>query len=124
MRSGSLHYPCDCIRLSVITRKSRLVLAGGAWRYAYIERSKDAEDDTGTGSADQDAGADFRTYVPHGQLVEVAAHRSGRPDDLAGLRHGPRIHGPLVLRSAVPLSDAVTRRASAANACRARAPWA
>jgi hypothetical protein len=41
--------------------------------------SEDAEDDTGTGSPGQEPGADFRTHIPQGQVVAVAA------DNAAGL---------------------------------------
>src|ERR1700722_8843606 len=63
--------------------------------------------DTGTRSASQNKGANLRTYLPHGSVVEVTGHPGGGADDLGRLRHSPRVHGTLVLRSPVPLPDAV-----------------
>src|SRR5208282_2799850 len=108
MRSRSLHLPYRGNKFMVIGHaKSRLVPAGGAWSYAYIENSKDAEDDTGTGSAGQKTGADLRAHVPHGPMVAVAARGSDPADDLGPARHGARFHAPLSLRTSVPLPDPV-----------------
>ena len=88
------------------TRKAGLVPARR--RVAlYLESSEDAEDDTGTGSRGQVAGADFRTHIPQGQVVADAADCRGRAHDLGALRHGPGFHRPLVFRAPVPLPDAV-----------------
>ena len=78
-----------------------------AARGVNLESSEDAEDDTGTGSPGQVAGADFRTHIPQGQVVADAADCRGRPHDLGALRHGPGFHRPLVFRAPVPLPDAV-----------------
>src|SRR5579863_3063982 len=65
------------------------------------------KNDTGTGSARQDAGADLRTDVPYRPLVEDTWRSRHWPDDLAGLRYGAGLHRPLVLRAEGPLPDAV-----------------
>ena len=78
-----------------------------AARGVNLESSEDAEDDTGTGSPGQVAGADFRTHIPQGQVVADAADCRGRPHDLGALRHRPGFHRPLVFRAPVPLPDAV-----------------
>src|SRR6476661_153819 len=105
MRSRSLHYSTNWNRFSLSRAKAGLFRLGGAG--VNLESSEDAEDDTGTGSAGQIAGADFRTYIPQGQVVADAADRRDRSHDLGALRHGPGVHGPLVLRAAVSLPDAV-----------------
>src|SRR5215472_82468 len=105
MRSRSLHHPADWNRFSVSRAKAGLFRLGGAG--VNLESSEDAEDDTGTGSAGQIAGADFRTYFPQGQVVADAADCRGRSHDLGAVRHGPGVHGPLVFRAPVPLPDAV-----------------
>src|SRR5260370_39332943 len=107
MRSRSLHCTTDWNKFLVIGHEEAgLVPAGGAWRYAYPLSSEDAEDDTGTGSPGQDAGADLRTHVPQGPLVAGAAHYRDTAHDLGHLRHRARFHRPLVLRAPVPLPDA------------------
>src|SRR6266702_2400602 len=105
MRSRSLHYSADWNRFSLSRAKAGMFRLGDA--RVNLESSEDAEDDTSTGSAGQVAGADFRTYIPQGQLVADAADCRGRPDGLGALRHDPRVHGPLVFRAPVPLPDAV-----------------
>src|SRR5580704_7043454 len=112
MRSRSLYYPADWNRFLVITRKAGSFRRAARGVTLTLQSSEDAENDTvagntGTGSAGQNPGTDFRTHAPHGQVVEVAAHSGGRADDLGRLRHGPRVHGPLVLRAPVPLPHAV-----------------
>src|SRR5580693_7316898 len=107
MRSRSLHYPADWNKFWLTRGKAGLFRQMARGATLNLQSSEDAEDDTGTGSAGQNPGADFRTHVPYGRLAEVAAHRSGRAHHLGRLRHGPRVHGPLVLRAPVPLPHAV-----------------
>src|ERR1700730_9119651 len=107
MRSRSLHYPADWIRFMVITRKAGLFRHAARGVTLTLESSEDAEDDTGTGSAGQDAGADFRTHVPQGPLVAGAAHYRDPAHDLGCLCHGARFHRPLVLRGQGSLPDAL-----------------
>src|SRR5438132_6938138 len=107
MRSRSLHNPTDWIKFLTSRGKAGLFWQAARGVTLTIESSEDAEDDTGTGSAGQDAGADFRTHVPQGPLVAGAAHYGDPAHDLGCLCHGARFHRPLVLRAAVPLPDAV-----------------
>src|SRR5713101_9367829 len=90
----------------VITRKAGLFRHAARGVTLTLESSEDAEDDTGTGSAGQDAGADFRTHIPQGPLVAGAAYHGGPAHHLGGLCHGARVRRPLVLRGQVPLPDA------------------
>src|SRR5580704_8948055 len=105
MRSRSLHHPADWIKFLTAPR------ARTVWRrVAERLRSKQQgrwENDTGTGSAGPDAGADLRTHISHRSVVEDAARGGRWPYDLGGIRHGARVHRPLVLRAAVPLPDPV-----------------
>src|ERR1700745_3245309 len=101
MRSRSLHYSTNWNRFSLSRAKAGFFRLGRPG--VDLLNSEDAEDDTGTGSAGQIAGADFRTYIPQGQVVADAADRCDRSHDLGALRHGPGVHRPLVFRAPVPL---------------------
>src|SRR6266700_1407020 len=106
MRSRSLHYSTDWIKFLGSTRKAGLFWQAARGVTLTIESSEDAEDDTGTGSAGQDAGADFRTHVPQGPLVAGTAYHRDPAHDLGCLCHRARFHRPLVLRGLRSLPDA------------------
>src|SRR6266704_6476320 len=107
MRSRSLHNPTDWIKFLTSRGKAGLFWQAARGVTLTIESSEDAEDDTGTGSAGQDAGADFRTHVPQGPLVAGTAYHRDPAHDLGRLCDGSRIHRPLVLRGQGQLPDPV-----------------
>src|SRR5690348_15858304 len=78
-----------------------------AARGVNLGNSEDAENDTSTRSPGPIQGADLRTHISQGSLVAGTAYHRGAAHDLGALRHGPRVHRPLVLRAQVPLPDAV-----------------
>src|ERR1700688_1745284 len=92
--------------LNVCPHAGALCRFRGGWVGVTLKAARTLND-TGTGSARKNTGANLRTHLPYGSVVEVTGHPGGRADPLAGLRHGPRVHGPLVLRARRPLPDAV-----------------
>jgi hypothetical protein len=77
MRSRSLHHSGDWNKF-LWQHAEKPASSSQAARGVNLESSEDAEDDTSTGSAGQVAGADFRTYIPQGQVVADAADCRGR----------------------------------------------
>src|SRR5580693_4948362 len=106
MRSRSLHHRADWNRFLGSTHAPDGLAVRGVTLTLEAARTLN-KNDTGTGSAGQNPGADLRTHLSHRPVVEDATRGGRRPDDLGGLRHGARFHRPLVLRAIGPLPDPV-----------------
>src|SRR6201996_9698550 len=69
--------------------------------------SEDVEDDASFGRTRENPGADRGEDLPPGPVVAPAGHRRHPAEPVGRVRHGPGVHGPLLLGAGLPLPDPV-----------------